>query len=235
MAMKKLNLLIISGFLYILSYGQEVPGYMGLKFSVKYDAGIMLPAVVGRTGALPMLYNNVSLDYVVTRQVSVGVKYCYMTYNAPAEVKQFSGTDYTNTDYKGRFTGQTAAFMVKLFPKRAGFIAPFGRYASFGVYYQHVVDNEATAFQGGDIQSQSPASSPTGFRGIANYGGFIIGGGRNYIVANRIILDLGCNISVPLGIYNLATEMGTEKTTIYRDVALRNLLQLYLGFGVLAF
>jgi hypothetical protein len=29
--------------------------------------------------------------------------------------------------------------------------------------------------------------------------------------------------------------MGTEKTTIYRDVALRNLLQLYLGFGVLAF
>lgn len=233
--MKKIYLSLITCLLFVFSNGQ-VPGYMGLKFSVKYDAGIMEPAIIGRTGTLPMLFNNVSLDYVVTRHISVGVKYCYMTYNAPAEPKQFTGSGYSNLDYKGRFTEHTAAFIIKVFPKRPGFIAPFGRYASFGVYYQHVVDNEATAFTGGQFGLGEPASgSPTGFKGIANYGGFIIGGGRNYIVANRIILDLGCNINVPLGFINFLSDEGDEKTTVYRDVALRNLLQIYLGFGVLAF
>ena len=233
--MKKIYLAIIVSLLCRFSFGQ-VPGYMGLKFSVKYDAGIMLPAVVGRTGALPMLFNNVSADYIVNRHVSVGVKYCFMTYNAPAEPIQFSNSDYSNKDYKGRFTEHTAAVIVKLFPKRAGFIAPFGRYASFGVYYQHVTDNEATVYAGGNFIGGEPGgNSPSGFKGIANYGGFIIGGGRNYIVANRLIIDLGCNINVPLGIVNFLTDAGTEKVTIYRDVALRNLLQLYLGFGVLAF
>ena len=235
--MKKVNFVLLLSLFCAAAFAQ-VPGYMGLKFSVKYDAGLMLPAVVGRSGSLPMLYNNLSVDYVITRHLSVGVKYGFMTYNAPAEARQFKSTEYgtplyNNTDYKGRYTQHTAAFMLKVFGKRRGYIAPFGRYATFGVYYQHVVDREATIFANGRIGSNSVG--PTGFKGTANYGGFIIGGGRNYIVGKRLIIDLGCNINVPLGLIDPVVDGEGEKGTIYRDVALRNLLQLYLGFGVLAF
>ena len=212
----------------------QVPGYMGLKFSVNYDAGLMHPIIVGRTGTLPMLYHNVSVDYVVTRSVSIGVKYCFMTYNAPAEVGQFEGSDFNNQDYKGRYTQHTVAFMVKRFFRNRGFIAPVGRYMSFGLYYQYATDRSATTFVNGNNAVYDHSPAPTGFKGTANYGGFILGVGRNFIVANRMIIDFGGNINVPLS-YIIGPELSTEKGTVFRDVVLRNLLQVHLGLGVLAF
>lgn len=211
----------------------QVPGYMGLKFSVKYDAGIMEPPIVGRTGVLPMLYNNVSADYVVSRYVSVGIKYCFMTYNAPPQVSQFSDGLYNPADYKGRFTEHTVAIIVKRFFKRSGFIAPVGRYLTFGAYYQHAVSKEATTYLNGDNITYDNVIPPQGFKGTAEYGGIILGCGRNFVVANRMLIDFGFNVNVPLAIPG---EITASKTlTVYNDVVLRNLLQIYLGLGVLAF
>ena len=213
----------------------QVPGYMGLKLSVNYDAGLMHPAIVGRTGTLPMLYHNVSVDYVLTRSVSIGLKYCFMTYNAPAERIQFDGSGFNNTDYKGRYTEHVVAFIVKRFFRNRGFIAPVGRYMTYGLYYQYAVDRGATTWAGGNSINDEHTAAPVGFKGTANYGGFILGIGRNFIVANRMIIDFGGNINVPLNYVIEAGGTTTEKGTVFRDIALRNLLQVHLGLGVLAF
>ena len=210
---------------------------MGLKCTINYDLGLCPPQVVFRSGTLPMLYHNVSIDYVVSRKMSVGIKYGFMTYNAPPENQQFGSgyssgyTEYNPNNYKGRYTQNTIAILAKSFFTDRGFIAPIGRYISYGLYFQHVVDNSATTFAGGNI-AQDNRTAPTGFKGTAEYGGIIFGVGRNFVVANRILIDFGGNFSIPLG---YVIGQANERETVYRDLVLRNLAQIYVGLGVLAF
>jgi hypothetical protein len=223
-----LVILVCSGYLGLA----QVPGYMGLKCTVNYDLGMLPPQVVFRSGTIPMLYHNVSVDYVLTRSISIGVKYGFMTYNAPAEINQIpTGSGYVAANYLGRYTQNTVAVLVKKFFTQRGYIAPIGRYVSFGAYFQHVVDKEATAFAGGNITNDE-FTPPTAFRGVAEYGGVMFGIGRNFVVANRILIDFGGNFSLPLG-YVIGQQ--DERETIYRDLVLRNLAQIYIGLGVLAF
>jgi hypothetical protein len=215
----------------------QVPGYMGLKCTINYDLGLLPPQVVARTGTVPMLYHNVSVDYVVSRKMSVGIKYGFMTYNAPPETQQFSSAysgsaEYNPNNYKGRYTQSTVAILGKSFFTDRGFIAPIGRYISYGLYFQHVVDHNATTYAGGNINYEGNQVAPTGFKGTAEYGGIIFGVGRNFVVANRILIDFGGNFSIPLG-YVIGQR--NERETVYRDLVLRNVAQIYLGLGVLAF
>lgn len=238
--------IILYTLIFIASYATaQIPGYQGLRFSVKYDCGINHPILMGRTGSLPMLYHNASIDYVVSRVWSVGVKYGYMTYNAPVPSKVLNSSldagDYyygdiiDNKDLKGRYTQHTVGIIAKKFIKRKGYIAPVGRYITVGAYYQYATDHFVKNLQ--DYNSGGYYENPRlqGFKTIAHYGGITAGMGRNFVVANRLLFDLGFNINIALPTRDVLAQNGDLKKAAYTDLLLRNLFHLYLGFGVLAF
>jgi hypothetical protein len=67
---------------------------------------------------------------------------------------------------------------------------------------------------------------------VANFGGVMFGVGRNFVVANRVLIDFGGNFSLPL--YYVIGEQD-ERETVFRDLTLRNIAQIYVGLGLLAF
>lgn len=220
--------------------GAQIPGFQGKRFIVKYDLGIMHPAIVGRTGKPPMLYHGLALDYTVSRAWSIGVKGNFMTIKAPTERKGFynyttsseSKLDYKN--YTGQYTQVTVGVYAKKFAIRKGYLAPMGRYIVLGVYYQYVVDNFAQIKISGDNSYYGNYNYTVARKkGIAHFGGVTVGMGRNFIVARRLVLDLGFTLNIAPVAHIVFDDK--ERATVYRDVMLRNLLQIHLGFGALAF
>ena len=145
--MKKLFLLICFSVI-VKGYCGKVPGFQGKKFLIKYDFGIMHPLIVGRPGSLPMIYNNLEADYVISRAWTLGVKYGFMTYNGYTDRKGFYrsqdyyGIDDVNPkDFKGRYTQHVISFLAKKFVTKKGYIAPVGRYIILGLYYQYSLDH----------------------------------------------------------------------------------------------
>lgn len=247
--MKHYLLLIATLFVsHTATCGGNVPGYQGKKFIIKYDCGIMHPFLMGRTGKLPELYHNLSMDYVVSRAWSVGGKYGFMHYNAPADKKTFYGDSYYNgysgdiplsvNDYKGRYMQHTVAFIAKHYYKRRGYIAPIGRYLSLGVYYQYTSQHLS-------VVERTQLSNPfyneyeynvKRYTAVTHWGGFILGMGRSMVVAKRMVIDVGFNLNIaPWPAFVFSGNGDTLKSAAYRELLLRNIFQVYLGFGALAF
>ncbi len=232
--MKK-HLLLVTLLAVALAGMAQVPGFRGKKFIITYDAGINHPILVGRTGKLPMLYHNVALEYVVARQWTVGVHYGFMTYNAPNE-KNIFGSYYSDVpgyrpqDFKGRYTQHTVSFIAKKFYRRKGYLAPVGRYVMFGAYYQYVTDHfyESRISNNYYFTNYALVSK----KAIAHYGGITVGLGRNFVVARYMLIDIGCALSFSPALRNLG---GNEEGYMIRELTLRNLFQLRLGLGFLAF
>jgi hypothetical protein len=238
--------LILYTLLLIASYATaQVPGYQGLRFSVKYDCGINHPAIVGRTGKMPMIYHNASIDYVVGRAWSIGVQYGFMTTNPYVNKNVINNaqdngyysvysTDYNFKDYKGRYTQHIVAIMAKKFFKRKGYLAPVGRYLTFGAYYQLATNHFV---QPVNVNSSNMSSQyvPKGFKTTSQWGGISAGLGRNFVVANRILFDLGFTVNVALPSPDAIGQNGEIDKAAYSELLLRNLFQLHLGIGVLAF
>lgn len=217
--------------------GAQIPGFQGKRFIVKYDLGIMHPAIVGRTGKPPMLYHGLVLDYTVSRAWTVGVKGNFMTIKAPTDKQSFyysgSNSEIDFRDYPGRYTQVTVGFYAKKFAIRKGYLAPMGRYIVLGLYYQYAIDNftKPTPISGSFTDNYT--YSVTHKRAIVHFGGITIGMGRNFIVSRRIVIDLGFTLNVA-PIAHVAFE-DKDRIGVYRDVVLRNLFQVHLGFGALAF
>ncbi|MDB5282820.1 MAG: hypothetical protein JWO06_1895 [Bacteroidota bacterium] len=213
----------------------QVPGYQGLKFSVKYDLGFMHPIFEYRRGTLPLLCHNFSVDYVVSRSVSLGIRYGFMFYKQPPNKLAFNNNvgdlDINPADYLGKYQQHQISFIVKRFYKRKGFIAPVGRYITFGAYYQYATDQ--TILNTTNYSYPNSKFYFQSFKGTAHFGGVILGIGRNFIVANRVIIDFGGEINFPFAVVSKTASL--EKRVTYRDVLYNNLMQLYIGVGMLAF
>jgi hypothetical protein len=235
--MKK-HLLLLSALLLTACAFSQIPGYQGKKFSIKYDCGINHPALVGRTGSLPMLYHNLSFEYVVSRAWSIGLQYGFMTYKAAPDRKVFSqyNSSYESSldrnNYKGRYTQHTVSFIAKKFFIRKGYLAPVGRYLLLGCYYQYATDHFAFMEQHYNSTLGYYTYDLSGKKAIAHYGGLTIGMGRNFVMAKRMLIDLGFTLS-----FSPYIRIEGEKVELamYRDLTLRNLFQLHLGIGALAF
>ncbi len=169
-----------------------------------------------------------------------------MTYKAATDKQAFYPYDYSGSygiksqDFTGRYMQHTASFFAKKFFIKKGYIAPVGRYLILGCYYQYVTNRVAILNQ--SVNSFGDYTyNVEGKKGTAHFAGLTIGMGRNFVVAKRMIIDIGFTLSAspyiiiesgsPYGITN-----GTKVTAaVYRDLTLRNLFQLNLGLGGLAF
>lgn len=217
----------------------QVPGYQGLRFTVKYNCGINHPGMFGRPGKLPALFHHGSVEYVVSRKVALGIDYGFMTYNAPAPKMFFKSYEAQNFDrnaHKGRYTQHVVSLYAKYFFSRRGFIAPVGPYLQVGAFYQYSTNNFYSSAPGtyGSYTYYSNDALQIN-RVKAHYGGAQVGLGRNFIVANRMVVDLGFVANLTVATPGAKSTDHTPEVVAFHDLILRNLFQLHVGIGVLAF
>ena len=237
--MKKNKLFILAFILFSLPCFAQVPGYQGLRFSVKYDLGLMHPIFEGRRGPLPWVYHNLAFDYVITRNLSVGIQYGFMiTSQQPNHLAIGSSAidenynTYLPADHPMKYTQHTVAFKLKKFFRKKGYIAPVGRYLVFGAYYQYAIDNSVSTVSTDYSYSGYSNGLAREFKATCNMGGVVLGIGRTFVVANRVLIDFGCDFNLPVVVFPSAS---VQQTIAYRDVVFNNMFHVYLGLGVLAF
>lgn len=225
---KNLSALLFASLISIGFCRADVPGYMGRKMMIKYDLGLMHPAIVVQKGMAPMVYNQFSFEATFSRAWAIGARYGFMTYKSPPTRGLFyTYYDYrdhpgiNDKDYYGRFTQHTASLYFKKFPYKKGFIAPFGRYFLLGAYYQYAVSLSTELTGGMQIK---------GHKATAHFGGFMIGTGKNFIFARRMVMDVNFIINVPVTILKQPND---TYRLLNDEIILRNLLQLNIGFGSL--
>lgn len=240
--MKSRYLLIAALFISLTATCGNVPGFQGKRFIVKYDCGIMHPLLMGSTGKLPELYHNLTLDHTVSRAWTVGVKYGFMTYMATPNKRIFyGGSSYYGAEdginpenFKGRYTQHIVGFVAKHYYKRKGFIAPVGRYIALGVYYQHTRQHITTVAKE-YVGSSNYTYSVKGNNITTHWVGISFGMGRTFVAVKRMVIDVGFNLNIaPWPAYIVDGEF-TPKRGAYRDLMLRNIFQVHLGLGALAF
>lgn len=206
-----------------LSSQAQIPGYHGLRFIVKYNCGLSHPAIFGRSGKLPSITHHGSIDYVLSRYWMLGVDYAFMTYRTPSDRTLIDNKDI---DLTGRYTQHVISFTGKYFFKKRGFIAPIGPYVNIGLYYQYV-----RMYYYSDVYNNNNASMYN--RAIAHHGGIVFGMGRNFVVANRMTVDLGFTFNASLPAIDFVNDNG--ELGLYNEIIFRNFFQLHLGLGILAF
>jgi hypothetical protein len=218
---------------------QIVPGYRGLKFSVKYDLGLNLSWLDLNSASMPVIFQNAELAYVLTRRTELSVRYARNDFNSSAKnfTQEKSGLiTYTALD-KYQYIGNSASIIFKNFATYRGYIAPVGRYTLFGVKYLHAV--HLIPFSQETLIDEDFSQIEWGKKKITTHDFFItLGLGRNIILANRLILSIEGLVNVPVsGLIKLDTELedGPFLTDVNADNMLKNLFQFKIGLGVLAF
>lgn len=221
----------------------DVPGYQGLRFSAKYDCGIMHPIIVGRPGKLPMLYHNGAIDYAISRKFSIGVSYGFMHYNSHIDTKlanQYISAFYgSSSEFSAKYVQHTVSVYLKDFIRKRGFMAPVGLYYKYGLFYQYALNK----YQDPEIVEGSYYYDQTykihNRKATIHTLGLALGVGRNFVVANRILIDFGLDVNISFPPFSFIDQLNenvdVERKYNYREYLCRNLLQLHLGIGVLAF
>lgn len=235
--MKKYILILLTTFSTLAAMA-FVPGFQGKRFTVMYQLGVTHPAITARTGKLPTFFNNLVLDYTLSRKWTIGIKYGFMTYKAPTAKAAFnynhgsyysSDGYYKNTSYPGRYMQHIVAVQARKFVGNRGYIAPVGRYIIVGAYYQYATDQLTMVKSGAGVGGLAL----TGYKTRAHMGGITVGLGRNYVVARRMLLDIGFCINVTP--FVMIESGQSVKTAVWSNMFFRNLFQINLGMGALAF
>lgn len=240
-----------------------VPGYRGLKCTIKYDFGINGSWYDIQTSKMPVMIHNAEVGYVVARTGEVVVRYSYNSYNSPApsgfafkdsRPELSEGSEQVWYQPYGNYTSRThyVGVVYKWYFGGLGYIAPVGRYLGIGLTYGYNVAN--ASFQTGEWNSGGWGSimlPPLALRKrVTSHDLYAtVEFGRNFILANRLVMDITATINVPLSgfgrmmVPNLAygknySESDWSKNFVQElnyDNMLKNLFQLKVGFGVLAF
>lgn len=194
----KLAVLVIVSVLFTSSlYAQrKAPGYMGKRFLLKYDQGISW-SFGGEARGIPNLHYTLQGDVAVSTKFSVGLEYSFMTrkYDKARGTTEYS---YYSQPYLYPYYELDRTFMhkvgiyAKLFSQRNGHIAPAGPFLTFGLNV-FLLDGRFRRYQTGNY-SGSIITDKTFTFDI----GPSLGGGKQYIVGNRLVLSLDVRFTLPL-------------------------------------
>ena len=243
--MKKIILIysLLIGFGFSVSAG--VPGYMGRKFSIQYQFGLS-PQWNDFNSPMPYMFHTAQIGYVVSRRHEIGIQYSRIDYNNSAKTGEYiyfsgGGTSYDGNVDARKFSGNNMMAYVKFFKPRKGFIAPLGSFIQFGLGFQYYTDN--LHFNSG--QSIDNIYVPHNYTVTSEDIMLGVGFGRNFIVANRLIMNLELDINWPMSaivrIFPPSTltggsdQYGEFKALNAKDVTLSNIIHIKLGIGALLF
>jgi hypothetical protein len=243
--MKKIIIIytFIAGFAMSASAG--VPGYMGHRFSLQYQFGISPQWDDFNSSTLPYLFHTVQAGYVVSRRHEIGMQYTRTDFTNNQFGSSISLSDGSSSimDNK-KYSGNNVMAYIKFFKPGRGFIAPLGAFIQFGIGYQYY----------NELAHVSPYESGTNGTGVPHYYRINsndmylgVGFGRNYIVADRLILNIEIDLNLPVTalarafpITNLGDGTDTDVTSYLKkqnatDVLLNNIIHIKLGIGGLLF
>ena len=214
---------------------RKAPGYMGKRFVLLYDQGFSWSFGKSIRG-IPNFFYTLQGDFAISKKHSLGAEYSFRT--------RYYGPDYNNYDLSSEF--QLERQMVhkigiysKMFSQRNGHIAPAGPYFVAGAHV-HIIQSNFKA------RSEYYSSYTIKDKGVTFDIAPFIGGGKQYIVADRLVLDVSMRISLPLIniVRNISGSAGsgyntTEEQEYNRGKAVRatqtnfeaNILELRIGFG----
>ena len=214
---------------------RKAPGYMGKRFVLLYDQGFSWSFGKSIRG-VPNFFYTLQGDFAISKKHSVGAEYSFRT--------RYYGRDYNKYELGSNF--QMERQMVhkigiysKMFSQRNGHIAPAGPYFVVGAHV-HVIQSNFRA------RSEYSSSYTIKDKGVTLDVAPFMGGGKQYIVANRLVLDVSMRISLPLIniVRNITGTVGsgyntTEVQEYNRGKAVRatqanfeaNILELRIGFG----
>lgn len=238
---------------------RKAPGYMGRRFLLKYDQGLNWNLGVN-TRARPNLFFTGQADYAISKRTSLGVEYSYMQRIGDIPMEEFEYfydhdfSNYRHAEYTfQRNSLHKIGVYTKLFSQRNGHIAPAGPYLTVGC---HLHVNQAMyrrKIKGLDVNDNSYVITSDQVKRVYFDVAPFLGGGKQYIVGNRIVLDLSMRVSVPLvglfgGIFeSLAAAANNHESTfeqrenrlMRRETMLNNasanFFEVRLGFGGLLF
>lgn len=229
---------LFSGALYAQ---RKAPGYMGKRILLKYDQGISW-SLGGDARAIPNFIHTLQFDGAVTKRSSVGVEYSFMHRKYEKRLGQTGYANNVNYRLDRTFMHKVGIY-GKLFSQRNGHLAPAGPYFLIGLNI-YFIQGKYSTFNN---------SNYTGASGSVNVLSFdfapSMGGGKQYIVANRLVLSMDMRLSFPL-IGLIRTVNNYMDVEPYKGTALQktnlslhrwttwpsaqaNFIELRIGFGTL--
>ncbi len=234
---------------FAIQLNAQVPGYMGRKLSIAYSPafGAAIQDFTDSKGSevgllAPSFRNDIDIEYCINRGLSVGPSVKY-------NIVKMRNVEYDPFDdlllsrgFVGDVTLGSLAVSVKAknysFVSRGG-IAPQGNYYSFELAYIHssVLSSESIDYD----TYHNEYDILIDFDSLDYSAGqlmFILGGGKQQILNDKWLLDIGWEIGVSFSTNVLDTDYEIYDESTFQKYANQRIASTYLlnfsvGFGYL--
>jgi hypothetical protein len=207
----------------------EFYGDKGGGFAVSWRAGLTGGYAVSRSTQV-----LAGVDYLKTGMIS-NVTTPYFD--------QFNFTEFTDEHYLFyNLDVKTANIGFRKFNPQKGALAPFGNY--FGMFFDYSlvkgkILDKRTYLQDADLYNRTEHTE-LGIDPKFNYFALGVEFGENFIIKDRLLLNVGARLRVPLQLsrvleydgYNLDNQGIFEKDVVAR-LGLHSLFTINIGFGIL--
>ncbi len=214
----------------------QVPGFQGKRCVISAQLGVGHGGIFGRPGAMPSLVPTLNIEYAMKRHISIVPYYSFMYYSYKSYNNNLYYNDIPAKDLKNSMMMHQIGCNFKFYRKGLGYLAPVGRYFTLGAFYNYTSQNIYTDFDRVTLSYPSVERMHKYKAQTHNFG--ITGGiGRTFVIARRMTIDFGGNINL-MPYFKLNSGKGGEdivENEARRNMLLRNIWQIYLGIGFLAF
>ena len=170
---------------------------MGKRFLLKYDQGISW-SLGGDARGIPNLFYTLQGDWAVTTKFSVGAEYSFMTRKYEKELGRTDGdyyygggNPYDHYQLDRTFMHKVGVY-TKLFSQRNGHLAPAGPYFSMGMNF-YLVQGKYSRYSSDSYSGPYRSQNKLAF----DFGPSI-GGGKQYILGNRMVISVDLRVTLPL-------------------------------------
>lgn len=227
----KLTSTLIVLFSLAASAKQPIPGFQGKRLSFGAQIGIGHAAIFLRPGAMPSLVPSFHVDYTLNRFLVLNAAYSFMyyTYKSSMLFQGISSSSEIYKKYPATMMMHQANVNLKIYMRNKGYIAPVGRYYSVGAFYNHT--NQSMVSK---LNFKEEFSNDLGrYKATTHNFGVTVGLGRTIVLGRRVLLDYGGNINF-MPVFKISGENIVEEE-VRQNMLLRNLWQVYVNIGLLAF
>lgn len=247
--MKKIIIIIVA-FFFFSTVNAQISGYMGNRFSFIYNGGISLPHISGLNGgplkASPTISHGFNFEYIFNNSAAVGFRYKLgmnagkNTLSSIYNSKTIDHTALVDFTEKYKFYSHSYGMYVKFYSRNS--LAPIGVYTLLGVNFQQLILKDV--IRPNYLEPSIITKQTYIHYDVALNFGF----GRNWIVADRVLIGFQLETSMPFasllnstGLLSLYTGGQNEYNGYKSSVALSRynltaeLLRLSVNVGFLAF
>ncbi|MGB0885619.1 MAG: hypothetical protein ACPGVH_00555 [Chitinophagales bacterium] len=235
--MRKISIIIFCVFL--INVSAQVSGYMGKKFSVFINPNISIPHLnAARKSIQPefTLSIGTSVEYIISKSIAFGVKYKYAMTNAKNIRPDINSL--VSKFEKTKFSSHTVGPYFKFYSRKT--LAPISTYLKLGGFFQILNQKNLAELSNNGMRPSYKIFDRKAFDFV-----ICLGVGKNFILADRILLGFEVEAGVPLYSHGRnflsfngfgdVNENYDEFESIFRTNFANEILKVSLNLGFLAF